>query len=100
MGEASFRCVADPPTALNFARYARAVERIAVRAVRPRQESVVRGVVHCAREHAVDHEHASSLVQLVLDLRALRDLDDDPEVLLDSLPRSMSCHPCIGSTPW
>src|SRR5207249_6497343 len=53
------------------------VERIAVLAVGPGQEAVIGGVVDRAVEHAIDAQQARRLVQLVLDLRALGNLDHD-----------------------
>src|SRR5207248_10077864 len=46
-------------------------------------EAVVGRIVHGAVKHAVDAEQPRRLVELVLDLRALRDLDDRAEVLRD-----------------
>jgi hypothetical protein len=43
--------------------------------------------MHGAREHAVDREQARTLIKLVLDLRALRDLDDDAEVPVDPVAK-------------
>src|SRR6266849_1328838 len=61
------------------------VEGIAVLAVRLRDEAVVRRVVHGAVQDAVNAQEPGVLVQLVLHLRALGDLDDGGEVLLDAI---------------
>src|SRR5574341_1143540 len=57
------------------------VERITVVAVGLGDESIVRGIVDRRVEHAVGAEKAGRLVELVLDLRALRDLHDRVEEL-------------------
>src|SRR5262249_21679687 len=59
------------------------VERIAVVAVRLWQEPVVRRGVHGRVQNPVEPEQAGAFVELVLDLRALGDLDDRAEVPLD-----------------
>jgi hypothetical protein len=61
------------------------VQRVTVVAERPRQETVVRRVVHRRVQDAIEPQQAGRLVQLVLHLRALRDLDHGVEVALDVL---------------
>src|SRR6185436_4814357 len=61
------------------------VERIAVQAIRLWQEAVVRGVVDRTVQDPVDPQEARGLVELVLHLRALRNLDDGPEAGLDGV---------------
>ena len=51
------------------------LERVTVVAVAARHEPVVGGVVHGAVEDPIHAQHAARLVELVLDPRALRDLD-------------------------
>jgi hypothetical protein len=51
------------------------VERIAVLGVGPRDEAVVRGVVHGRVEDAIEAQEARRLVDLVLEVRAAGDLD-------------------------
>ena len=55
------------------------VERVVVVAVGARHKAVVGRVVYRAVQHAIDAQQARCLVQLVLHLRAHRDLDEDGE---------------------
>src|SRR5207302_3293560 len=59
------------------------VERIVVEAIGLRQKAVVRRVVNRAVQHPVEPQEARTLVELVLHLRAFRDLDDGSETTLD-----------------
>ncbi len=59
------------------------VERITVRAVRLRQKAVVGRVVDGAVQDTIESQKPRLLVELVFHLRALRDLDDRGEVMLD-----------------
>src|SRR6185503_19031609 len=62
------------------------VERISVSTVRLRDESIIRGIVDRRVENAISAEQARRLVQLVLDLRALRDLHEREEVVAEVGP--------------
>ena len=55
------------------------VQGIVVLAVRLRDEPVVGRIVDGGEEHPVDADQPACLVELVLDLRPPRDLDDDRE---------------------
>src|SRR5256886_16473715 len=73
------------------------VERVAVLAVGLREEAVVRRVVHGRVQHAVQPQQARALVELVLHLRALGDLDDRAEVMLDVVAQ-LDVVPRVHST--
>src|SRR5688572_17395186 len=63
------------------------VQRIAIVAERAREKSVVRRIVDGRVEDAIEPEQTRRLVQLVLDLRSLRNLDDRAEMTLDMVPQ-------------